>query len=339
MQSLIKFILGLIFLVRKLLLTKWQYFLWNQRVQYNNCLRKYYANKCNHNPAKRQVVFMVNGFILHGGLVDRIKGILSVYSWCQSREVEFKVYFVSPFLLSEYLLSNSYDWTIDEKDILYDDSTKVLHLMLYHPLTSTLSKPYIDKHFRKWMDKECLNHQGQIHIYTNVDCCQESYDRLFSTLFKTSNKLETLLNQTIKEINSKYITISFRFTTLLGDFFDVINAELSIKEQNLLINKCLKAINTIRSKYSTDIKIIVLSDSNKFLSAVANMPSITVLPGHIGHIEHNSDQATHLKTFLDFLIISRATKAYLVKSQQMYNSAFPSMAALIGNIPFEKIEI
>lgn len=331
-------ILGYIFLIRKRLIGKWNYFLWHQKIQLAPLMKAHYNNSTNHKQAKQCVIFMVNGFTLHGGLADRLKGILSVYSWCLSRNVQFKIHFISPFQLTKYLLPNKYDWMIDEKDVFYDYSTKVSYLML-DTVSDSMDKAFLNKETIKWMDGQWLAHNGQIHVYTNAECCQESYSELFSSLFKPSDELSCIISQTRNMIGNEYITISFRFTTLLGDFHDCINQELPFEEQKKLIEHCLCAIKNIKSKHPTKYKTVVFSDSEKFLTKAKELPNVQILSGEIGHIDNNSNSATHLKTFLDFFMISNATKVYLVKSKQMYNSAFPRIAALIGNKPLVLVEI
>lgn len=327
-----------VFLIRKKLIGKWNYFLWHQNVQLESLIKAHYNNSPNHKQAKKCVVFMANGFVLHGGLADRIKGMLSVYSWCLSRNVEFKIHFVYPFPLNKYLLPNEYDWTIDETEVFYDNSTKVSYLM--HDMVShSMENTYLTRKTYHWMDEQWLDHNGQIHVYTNADCCQESYSELFYSLFKPSEELSCIMSQSKNIVGNEYITISFRFTTLLGDFQDCINQELPAKEQNRLIDQCLNAIKQISSKHSANCKTIVFSDSEKFLSKAKELPQVRVLSGKVGHIDTDTNSATHLKTFVDFFMISNATKVYLVKSNLMYNSAFPRMAALIGNKPFELVKI
>lgn len=327
-----------IFLIRKELMGKWNYYLWDQKVQFTPLLKKYYNHSGNGNQSKKCVIFMANGFVLHGGLADRIKGMLSVFSWCKSRNVEFKIHFVSPFQLNKYLLPNEYNWTIDEKEVFYDNSTKVSYLML-DSVSDSMEKNYFEKKTIQWMDEQWLDYKGQIHVYTNTDCCIGQYSKLFHTLFNPSKELSYIISQTKNIIGDEYITVSFRFTTLLGDFHDCINQELSAEEQNTLIEQCLCAITQTSRKHPAHWKTIVVSDSEKFLCKAKELPNVQIFSGKVGHIEYDSSSATHLKAFLDFFIISNATKVYLIKSCQMYNSAFPRMAALIGNKPFELVEI
>ena len=69
---------------------------------------------------------MVDGKIRHGGLADRLYGILCTYSYCKSCGIDFKLYFVSPFNLSLLLQPNSYDWrTFEKSDSFWGTSVLV----------------------------------------------------------------------------------------------------------------------------------------------------------------------------------------------------------------------
>ncbi len=51
-------------------------------------------------------IAMVDGRKWHGGMCDRFKGIISAYHYCQEHGIDFKIYYVYPFNISEYLIPN-----------------------------------------------------------------------------------------------------------------------------------------------------------------------------------------------------------------------------------------
>ena len=64
---------------------------------------------------KRQsYVFMVDGRIHHGGMFDRLKGLITVYAISKALGKSFKLDWTYPFVLDKYLEPNEYDWLIDE---------------------------------------------------------------------------------------------------------------------------------------------------------------------------------------------------------------------------------
>ena len=69
---------------------------------------------------KKQVIAMFDGRKRHGGLADRLRGIATTWLFCRERGLDFRIHFVSPFRLEEYLMPNEYDWRIDPEQISYN---------------------------------------------------------------------------------------------------------------------------------------------------------------------------------------------------------------------------
>src|SRR5574344_684677 len=64
-------------------------------------------------------VFMVDGVIPHGGMFDRLKGIMTIYAIAKVQKKSFKIYWTYPFELSKYLEPNEYDWTVSDNEMKY----------------------------------------------------------------------------------------------------------------------------------------------------------------------------------------------------------------------------
>jgi hypothetical protein len=60
---------------------------------------------------------------------------------------------------------------------------------------------------------------------------------------------------------------------------------------------------------------------------------------HLGLASRKKNIKDHLKTFIDFYLIAQSTKIFLIKTDEMHNSAFSMYASKIENTQFEKIEI
>ena len=60
-------------------------------------------------------------------------------------------------------------------------------------------------------------------------------------------------------------------------------------------------------------KILVTADSPTFLAEAAKLPNVVTVKGESVHIDFNSSKnaADYLKSFTEFFLISRATKAKL----------------------------
>jgi len=64
-------------------------------------------------------IFMVDGRVGHGGMFDRLKGLISVYAVAKSQQKDFRIHWTYPFHLQKYLVPNHYDWRVEEASIVY----------------------------------------------------------------------------------------------------------------------------------------------------------------------------------------------------------------------------
>ena len=79
---------------------------------------KYLKKNYNTNPDRSKnistrIIYMADGRMHHGGMVDRIRGIIAIYDYCKRNNIDFRINFVSPFRLEEILKPNIYQWTIE----------------------------------------------------------------------------------------------------------------------------------------------------------------------------------------------------------------------------------
>jgi hypothetical protein len=146
--------------------------------------------------------------------------------------------------------------------------------------------------------------------------------------------LQAQLDYWTAQIGGAYISVSFRFLKLLGDFVDVDTVlPLPPSERDALINRCLHHLSDIYEREKDGInRVLVCSDSATFLQAAAQLPFVFSVPGKIRHIDRDRscDNDAAMKAFVDYFLISRAQKIFLVIDGQMRNSGFPNSAALLG---------
>lgn len=284
------------------------------------------------------VVFTCNGWIWHGGLADRLKGIVAVYDWCKRNGRQFRINFLEPFSLQDYLIPNKVGWI--PEDIVYNESFSMPKVCLMEP--RTCSKKEITEHqnelLESWMNENLSDTSTQLHIYTNMEKKDADFSARFNELFRPAPRLQKIIDEHLMNIGEKYISISFRFTTLLGDFTDCTGTPLPLKERTDLIERSLEAIMTISRQSPAHDKILVTADSETFLSRAKEIENVYVIPGKVGHIDYDHGDDVNMKTFLDFFLISKAEKVYLARSGKMYRSAFAKTAALVNDRPFEMFE-
>lgn len=279
-----------------------------------------------------KIIYVADEYYSLGGLADRLSGIISLFDYCMKNGRDFGIYFVYPFNLQEFLIPNKYDWNISK---ISRNSLVTKPIIIEEPRIDNVinAMKFKENMFSKYLKYK----KKQLHCYTNAECFHSSstFSKHFNTLFKPSNLLEDQLRFHQNIIGHDYISISFRFVKLLGDFNDCINITLSDTLQEELIEKCIIAIKDIY-KNNNQKKILVTSDSLKFLSRLNVLKFVYVIPGEIKHINYNNSNVDFMKTFIDFMMISRAQKAYLARTNFMYKSGFAKKAAMVNNITFHE---
>lgn len=320
------------------LIGAWHVFLIQQRRLEKILLKKYYFKDDNivHDVV---IVYICNGYTWHGGLADRLKGIVSVFEWCKKNNKRFAIHFNHPFNLNDYLVPNEYDWVIEEHKVSYYGTIPKVCLMEPRTCHKKEVKENSRRLLNEWMDNN-LNEENQIHVYTNMNSGIKRFSSLFNELFKPSDRLQCEIDKNLKNIGGNFISISFRFTTIMGDFMDCVGKEYSEEDKELLLRDCVDAIKDISKNAPAYDKVLITADSERFLKyAQKRIENIYIIPGKVGHIDYKNNDDVNMKTFLDFILISKAEKVYLVKNKDMYNSAFARTAAMVNNKEFEIVNI
>lgn len=281
-------------------------------------------------------VFCADGKFLHGGMFDRLKGIISIYALAKAQGKEFKIHFVHPFKLEKYLVPNSYEWRIGDN-----------HPVIYQ---YPLSRPIFGYGECYEPSRILKDRKGEVHFYYGYNSLKEinqkygtSFDWsiLYDELFKPSPHLQKYIDSYKKEIGGNYIAIHTRFLNLLGDKTETdINPELPVDQKQALKKRMGDAICKIMQEH-TNCRVMIASDSPNFISFIQSiLPDVYVVPGEISHIgTHDSNDAQNIKMFVDYYLIGGANKVFSLWTEGMWKSAFPEYAAMIGRTDFERIEL
>ena len=278
------------------------------------------------------IIYMADGHLHHGGLADRLRGMVSLFHYASIYNKQYRINFLSPFSLDLFLEPNLYDWKISPNDISYNSECSI---PLCIPNSLKKQKELADRLLR---NKEKYK---QVHVYTNMAYDFKKFGYYFNRLFKPTARLQELLDFNVKKIGGNYISVTFRFQQLLGDFKEGNFPILSDLEQKELIEKSLQIIPKIKAKHKDVNKILVTADSIRFLDLVrSHIEDAYTIPGEIAHIDFTQENdIMYIKSFVDFFMISRAEKIYLASSGLMYSeSGFAMTASLINNVPYEKVE-
>ena len=278
-------------------------------------------------PEKRGVICMLDGEIAHGGLTDRIRGILSAYSECRRRGIPFYIYWISPFELTDYLIPATFDWRISPGEICRD-------LRYARPVAID---DMTDFQSRIRLRAALAGRPAQLHLYTNVDFARGDYARLYREIFRPSPTLEREVERHRARLGKRYWNVAARFLTLLGDFTDSISSPLPPEEGKALIDKVSAELLKIIAQAPQDATILLTSDSRRFLEHARNLdPRIYIVEGEVQHVDLNRDAAgdVWMKTFVDQMLIMGAETVVRLRTGGMYPSGFPRFAAETGGARF-----
>lgn len=307
----------------------------NSAVYYEPQLRFRYIDPVPHFDGKT-CIYMVDGTDYNPGLCDKLRGILSLFCLCQKSNLRFKINWVFPFELTDYLHPNIYDWTISKNDIAFCINTRPI-VIDYAPYL--LFQESID---RITFIRRILNSPySQLHVYSNIIYQSRRFKENFNILFKASPQLSIALKRHKNELGNNYVSFSLRFMELLGDFKDQegVSHPLSEKDQIELISNCASKLLDILNQQPKGTKAFVASDSKKFLEFIKNKDArIYTVDGEIVHVRYKGSESAYLKTFVDLFLIKDAATQYLLRTSLMYNSGFPRFASWIGNNNFKLIE-
>lgn len=282
-------------------------------------------------------ILKIDGRFHHGGLCDRLKSAVIIYAICKANNIPFKLYFTSPFQLEDVLIPNKYDWIISEKEL----ANSIIDAKIITSYICTLKLNFKNK--------------TQIHVYNfgggyidNVNSqyhTDYSFSSLYKELFKPGETLSVQIDGIKKEVGGPYISVCYRFQSLLGDFYEGEHFEkkrLSFNndEREKLIEISVIALMGIKKRHPS-MPILVTSDSSTFSSIISKIPNIVTIPGKTVHMDFtfNEEGSTYMKSFLDLYMLSGGEKIYRVSGKGLYETGFPKVAALMANKNIEFIEL
>jgi hypothetical protein len=286
---------------------------------------------------KKYCILKIDGRVHHGGLCDRLKSAVTLYALCKANNIQFKMYFSSPFELKSILKPNEYDWTISEEELTKSKEDTRL-------ITSYKANIVCD-----------FKNKKQIHVYNfgggylddvnHKYKTEYKYSTLFSELFRPSELLSKQIQKMNLIIGGEYISVCYRFQSLLGDFYEGehfknISHSFDNSDRARLIKMSINALFTIQNIHP-NIPLLVTSDSATFLSTISHIPNIITIPGKPVHMDFtlNAEMIVYTKSYLDLFMLSAGKKIYRVSGKGLYESGFPKVAALIGNKEIEFIKL
>lgn len=309
----------------------------SRRAIRRHMLKRYSADAPLTTATEPTVVFMADGYRHHGGLADRLRGIVATYQYCRRHSLAFRINFTSPFNLEQYLEPAAYDWRLRPGELTFNSAQcRPVYLMTTCDFYPARELRYQRRQLHRALSKPFV----QAHVNTVYYCADPEFATLFNELFRPAPEVRSRLDSLRQGITGPYITISTRFLELLGDFTEPKQERqpLSADARQALMDSCVAQIEAIHSR--NPLPVVLTSDSVGFLQyAASRLPYCRFLPGEVAHIDaaggHQGD--ADLKTFVDFYAVKEAANSYLLVGPQMYSSNFSRRAAQAGGHSFDVI--
>lgn len=296
----------------------------------------YYQEVDDGKPCRPGVVVMVDGRTMHGGMSDRLRGMASLYGYCKQRGIPFYIHHTYPFRLSDYLKPNEVDWLMADEELSYCSSKAQPVALMLHLIPSKLHRLYL----HHLLGNEAWQHK-QFHIYSNTLLDDAHYKANFHALFTPAPDLARAVEHECEAMGKQgFVGIVLRFQQLLGDFEEGDFAVLPEEERRPLIDKCLAKIEEIHARHDDGCQVLVTSDSHTFLEAAqSRLPYVHIISGQLVHMDYSAHAGhdAYMKSFVDMLTLSHASRIYLLRTGQMYKSGFALRAAAINGVPYEYV--
>lgn len=296
--------------------------------------------KPSSNSDSKQVIFICNGTILSGGWADRLRGIISTFMLCKENGWQFKLLFNHPFPLELFFIPNTYDWRIDEKDVVYDRAYAT-----YVPLEITSESDFQARKQKEWLQSRIASAATpQVHVYTNAMFSYNGdFSSAFHELFRPSERLQQAVDKQLAALGQGYVSVSARFLNAFGDFTDTADMHpLDEPLRSQLLGNCMQCLERLH-KLNPGKPLLVNSDSRTFLAEAARLPYTHIVQGTITHIDTECAESGSLyeryeKTLLDYLLIANAERMYRIDGKWLHTSGYPLSASKVYGRPFVAVE-
>lgn len=281
---------------------------------------------------KKRIIFMCDGLRNHGGLTDRMKGILTTYYEAKKKGISFYINWLYPFNLIDYLQpTKQIDWRISSNINIYN-------LNICHPVILDKNRESWKNIIKKMIFKRFLSQKKTQLVYTNLDYANIHFRTLYNELFKPSKKLQDQIDYHLKMIGAPFWSFTFRFGNLFGDFKDIVGPTMPKYKQSELLQRNLQELKKLLQNIPVGYKVLITSDSFLFLQEIKKIDCriyfVEGKPEPMINKNISIKNKCWIKSFLDQNLIMHAEKVFLLKTKGMYESSFPSFAAQISGRPY-----
>jgi len=281
-----------------------------------------------------RTIYMADGSIVHGGLTDRNKGLLTSYYLAKKHNTPFSIFYISPVNYANFWHSNKINitkliinpfkfkvWLVSSIDEL-----KELNEVKSEVFLKKTNLLYVNENILAYLNNNGNWEKPTQKLYNELDLLGENH-------VKTSFKKDYF-----DYVSKDFEILHFRCLNYLNDFDD--SKILPIAEDQIII-ALDKLRNHLEEQHENLKNKVFISDSRRLLNYFKDKgyrvfsTKTTKHMDNPGHsiIEYmRGYQENHLITFAK----SVNSYTFYFNRQQPFNSHFAYYPAIFGNVPFHK---
>lgn len=172
---------------------------------------------------------MVDGRCAHGGLVDRFKGIVTLYALSKVYNVPYYINYISPFNLNEVLCPNKYDWRI---------TNEILDYSLFRSRVLVAYSEFKNPYRVLRIDLKKQNHvyygYNSLKLINEVFNTNFEWGELFEELFLPSEELRNYIDDFKKVLQENilhYISVLCIYWVMILKMWHIIYLIIKLKKK------------------------------------------------------------------------------------------------------------
>ncbi|NUM71489.1 MAG: hypothetical protein HUU43_11610 [Ignavibacteriaceae bacterium] len=302
----------------------------NALINYIRLWPDYLSLKNGSSPGhKKMLIYMADGKTLHGGITDRLKGMLCAQRFAALSGIDFRINHRFPFRLTDYLVPGRIRWAVNDEELIYN-------LKISRPVY------FIDASAKRLNSFNARSLSvSQIHLYCNTEpfLLNGMNDLLFADVFDDLFEFNpSFLQRTgMASLAGKSFKkgLQFRFRNALGDFTDINSAEHPLKDK--LISESLGKVRMAHEE--TGEKIMVFSDSRTFIrEALSRYDFVIAEDAEITHPDQDKNGTGNYDSyFSDLIKMALCDQVEQIVLPGMYDSYFPKFVKLVRPVIRQKL--
>lgn len=291
-----------------------------------------------HASARPALIHVISSTLQQGGLLDRIKGIVSSYQLATLLGYDFFLHIdTGTFDLYRYLEPCNHKMVSTGEHIVWNKNySKPVFLMDHHPESLSALTSLFKRNYRQYHVYCNQDYTDIIHPQFSIAERKQWWSNSFHELFRFSDDVVLKANHVLPT-HQNTVGMHSRFMSLLGDFADTGKTILNERDKKALVNECLQCVSDI-VKQHPEAYFIVVSDSGDFLNKVKEVAvelgisdRIQIDDNNIAHIDFNNTAAVLEKTVFDFYLLTRCSLVYQLMVSKMHLSQYARYATYISN--------